>query len=169
MNTETQFPRQPYHRLWGAASVYGLMLVAFACAIWRQPAYNMDILPYMAEIKIYDGQRGCVVHDLVYQEAARTFPPAKYESLIGESWLRQVWAHDCGAFFEQLPFYSIRPGYIGTAFLFHKLGLPPARALVLVSIVSFLVRYSRSPFRVDTEIRVTVVRPCHCSDDDVGA
>ncbi|HEY4900598.1 MAG TPA: hypothetical protein VIH91_07255 [Terriglobales bacterium] len=38
---------------------------------------DMDILPYMAEIKIYDGQRGCVVHDLVDQvrRPQGRFPP----------------------------------------------------------------------------------------------
>lgn len=125
--------------VWYAAAVYALILATFACAIWKYPSITWDALAYLAEVHLYDGQRGCSVHDQVYKEAAEALPATKYKSLAGGMWQRQEWANSCGAFFEELPFYAVRPGYIGFALLLHRVGLRPVNALVLVSIICFLM------------------------------
>jgi hypothetical protein len=110
--------------LLGGASVVAFFL----------PITQWDVLPYMRLVLLYEGVAPRESHALVYKEAAR-FP--KYSGLASDTARHKLLATSLEDFDMELPYRSIRPGYITILRWVHLLGFSLVDSIRLVSAVSY--------------------------------
>lgn len=119
-----------------------VILVAAAMA-FRRPAYNWDILPYMAVVvrEASPAVNMATIHRLTYGEAKREIPAPAYAQLTGNSTgsYRKKMAADAAAFYRQLPFYLVKPLYTAAALGFYKTGFSLPVSTVLPSLLGYIL------------------------------
>lgn len=117
------------------------LLCIFAIAFWcyKKPAYNWDMLPYMAIVKHTETNNIDSIHAFVYSTAKIEITAPAYALLTDSSNnYRKTMAINSTEFFKQLPYYYIKPLYIVFVYAFYKIGFPLTKATELPSIISFL-------------------------------
>ncbi len=120
-----------------------LLLSAFcllpACIFaFRRPAYNWDMLAYMA-IVLKAGHPGWDVnriHERTYQIAKQKVPATEYGYLIQSAYQERM-AKDPSAFYAQLPFYAVKPLYLAMIYMLYKAGIGLPVATLLPSILAY--------------------------------
>ena len=127
---------------WFAA--YVALALALAFLAWGRPLFGWDLLGYVgavAAIDTHDPQR---VQATAYADVRAATPPRIYAQLTGMAgddaiaYRRDV-ARNPDHFAQQLPFYRVRPLYVGLLYVLHKAGLGTPHAVYLVSALSFVV------------------------------
>lgn len=113
-----------------------LVIVAISCTPLVWTPHNWDALGYLGNIYLIDGMSPNDAHAAVYRDVSRL--QANEIETLTQGKARPM-AQDQNSFTEYMPFYSIRPGYIGMAYLFHRLGVPPFKELACVSVVGSLI------------------------------
>jgi len=102
-----------------------------------QSTHDWDTIGYMAVIASWQTPNPVAMHSRVYQQIRRTTSPATYEDLTTGPFRGDIAANPLHLA-EQLPFYSIKPLYLDTVWLGHRLGLGLQRSMRLVSVLSVL-------------------------------
>lgn len=89
------------------------------------PAYNWDMIGYIAAAKSFELNNIDSLHTFTYKQVQSVVTPEKYKSLTHDESnnYRYIISTDVSAFVEQLPFYKIRPFYTGLIYIFYKLGI----------------------------------------------
>jgi len=121
-----------------------LLLLSALCLLpacifaFRRPAYNWDMLAYMAIVLKTDHPDWDLnhIHEHTYQIARQKIPATEYGYLI-QSTYREKMVKDPSAFYEQLPFYAIKPLYLGMIYLLYKAGITLPVATLLPSILAY--------------------------------
>lgn len=118
--------------------VVAVSLLPACLFAFRRPAYNWDMLPYMAIVLKMDkpwlNMEG--IHTLTYQMASQKVPETDYR-LLKEGNYRKKMAANAAAFGEQLPFYSVKPLYVGMIYLLYKTGFSLVSSTMLPSIIAY--------------------------------
>jgi hypothetical protein len=114
-------------------------LLPVAFFTYKHPAYNFDMLGYMAVIIRMDQTHDITeVHRITYDQARQTVPPAEYGKLTMIPSFRKKFAADPFQFEKILPIYTVKPLYTGMAYLFYKSGFSLVAATVMPSILAHL-------------------------------
>ena len=114
-----------------------LMLLLCSFPLVR-PAYNWDTLGYLGNVYLLEGLSTTKAHARVYADAAAIGDAEARGRLINdEKSGAAIRARDAISFLQYLPFYSIRPAYIGFTYLLYRLGAPAIVSLMLVSAISY--------------------------------
>jgi len=116
-----------------------LCLLPAAVFTFKHPAYNFDMLGYMALIIRLDVHDLDEVHAITYEKARQDVPAEAYKKLTEALPVRRKMADDPLQFERILPIYSVKPLYIGLCWLFYKWNFSLAISTVLPSIISYLV------------------------------
>jgi hypothetical protein len=116
-----------------------LCLLPAAIFTFKHPAYNFDMLGYMALVIRIDTHDLNKVHAMAYQEARQDVPGEEYRKLTEALPFRKKMANDPLQFEKILPIYSVKPLYIGICWLFYKSGFSLIASTVIPSIISYLV------------------------------
>ena len=117
-----------------------LCLLPAAIFFYKHPAYNWDMLGYMALIVKTDGVKDInEIHKTTYSAARENIPADKYEKLVSGVPVRVRFANDPSYFERILPIHVVKPLYVWSAFLFYKAGFALPLATVIPSIISFLL------------------------------
>jgi hypothetical protein len=117
-----------------------LCLLPVAIFTYKHPAYNFDMLGYMALIVRMDQTHNIdEVHTITYNSARQFIPAEKYKTLTDTPPFRKKFETDPSQFEKVLPNYIVKPLYIGTAWLFYKAGFSLPAATVMPSIVAYLI------------------------------
>jgi hypothetical protein len=116
-----------------------LCLLPVALFTYKHPAYNFDMLGYMALIIRMDRHDLKEVHAKTYENAKQCIPADDYNKLTETLPFRKKMASDALQFEKILPIYSVKPLYIGICWLFYKCGFSLVASTVIPSIVSYLV------------------------------
>ncbi len=103
----------------------------------RRPAYNWDMLGYMALTLKIENTNTVFVHDKVYAEAEKEAVWPYQHILVDSNVFRKRMKEDPDAFNRQLAFYVVKPMYVRMVYFFYKAGFPLARATLMPSIFSF--------------------------------
>jgi len=119
--------------------LYFICLIPACLFAFKKPQYNWDMLPYMASVIKIDHSNIDSIHTLTYQSAKENIPSDKYESLINTNAYSKKMAKSAIEFNDQLPFYIIKPLYIGCIYLFYKAGFSLPKSTVLPSILFYLL------------------------------
>jgi hypothetical protein len=118
------------------AFYFGLVLITALAAI--KPNYNWDCLPYMAIVlDKTENLSNQELHNKVYEQAQVHIPEKQYAMLVAETPYRTSMQQNADAFKQQLPFYHIKPLYIGLCWLSYSVGFNLAFATVIPSLLAF--------------------------------
>jgi len=115
-----------------------LCLLPVAIFTFKHPAYNFDMLGYMALI-IRTGTHDLnQVHATTYEKVRQVIPADEYRKLTETPPFRKKIAEDALQFEKILPIYSVKPLYIGMCWLFYRWGFSLVASTVIPSIISYL-------------------------------
>jgi hypothetical protein len=132
--------------------LYGLVLLLGAgLSVFRPSPPNWDALPYMDLVLLAEGKTPANAHAAVYRDIRGTNDA---DMATANDWMKAM-AGSANLFDEQLPFYSIRPGYILAIRLAHQSGLRLFEAARVVSAAAYagigivlfvwMLRYASAP------------------------
>jgi len=119
------------------AAAYAVLIAFAAYSIVKAPAYNWDLIPYVGAVLSPDANSVQQLHDDTYRVVQHSIPAAQFDVLTSGAHSKVVF-QDPQSFVQQLPFYKIRPAYVGVLRTLYRLGINPVRATVLVSLLSYL-------------------------------
>src|SRR5829696_7723350 len=96
-----------------------------AIYIYKHPAYNFDMLGYMALVlRMDNGYSIEQVHKLTYSTALLDIPQEEYRKLTETPSYRKKFETDPFEFKKILPNYIVKPLYTRLCWLFYKSGFP---------------------------------------------
>lgn len=115
-------------------------LLPVAIFTYKHPAYNFDMLGYMAHVVRMDQNRSInEIHTITYAEARQFLPAEEYKKLTSIPSFREKFATDPIQFKKLLPIYVVKPLYIWMSWLFYKCGFSLPAATVMPSIISYFI------------------------------
>ena len=117
--------------------LFFLLPVAFFT--YKHPAYNFDMLGYMALVIGINTHDLKEVHATTYEKAKQCIPADEYRRLTESPPFRKRMANDPLQFERILPIYSVKPLYIGMCWLFYQWGFSLVASTVIPSIISYLL------------------------------
>jgi hypothetical protein len=117
--------------------IVALLFVFYAAYFAARPAYNWDMVAYVAVALIDQGEPVDRVHDETYAIVENAVPSATYADLTASSEYRRIVAGDAARFVEQLPFYSVKPVYPWLMSLLHRAGIGLVAASVALSAAAY--------------------------------
>jgi len=119
--------------------LYFLIIMLASIYSLKHPSYNWDMLGYMALVLKIDNADIIRAHDRTYSAAKNELPPAFYNILVdSNNMYRKKMKENPVAFNDHLPFYIIKPLYVGMVYLFYKAGFSLTKSTILPSIFSFI-------------------------------
>jgi len=119
--------------------VFALIALCIALFSVYKPDYNWDILTYTASVYSLESQDTIGIHDNSYAVVKNSIPPQAFSNLISNNKYREEMYTCAKCFFEQLPFYKVRPLYIALIFLLYKLNVNIVISTVAVSAFSIFI------------------------------
>ena len=115
-------------------------LLPVAVFTYKHPAYNFDMLGYMALVVRMDQTHNMdEVHTITYNNARKIVPVEEYEKLTNIPSFRKKFATNPSQFKKLLPVYIVKPFYVWVSYLFYKSGFSLTAATVMPSIISYLI------------------------------
>lgn len=115
-----------------------LILVGVAAAyLKKNPEYNWDLIPYVGAVLAAEGQSPETVHRETYRLVRAALPESRFAEFIATPYRQGIFENP-DYLIQQLPFYAIRPGYLGALRLLHGLGINLVTATVMISIACYL-------------------------------
>lgn len=104
----------PLTRWWPATAIvlFACFTILAALVPLKHPAFNWDMLAYLALAQETPESTPAGLHDLAYDQMREAAPPGKYMTLVGENDYRIRQAADAAAFASMLPMYRIKLLYV---------------------------------------------------------
>lgn len=118
--------------------IFSIGLLPACIFALKRPYYNWDMLPYMAIALRIDNPQIHTVHNMTYKSAKENIPAREYGFLISSDYRKRM-AESPASFHRQLPFYIVKPLYIGLVYLFYKSGISLPVSTVLPSVVAYFL------------------------------
>jgi hypothetical protein len=116
---------------------YGVLLATATAVLLfglLNPDRNWDMIAYVAASYYQEGYRGSDLTRQTYGEIKREVSDKRFAKLIAGEYRNTVF-HDPAALEQQLPFYTIRVGYLELIRLFKKFGLSYAKSTYVISAI----------------------------------
>ena len=137
---------------YGCALVYFWFLITAALHAYRYPFRNWDMLAYMGVAESFSTNDPQKIYEATMSDARPVFSPPAYYNLTH----RNLLSNSADHFYQQLPFYSVKPLYTGGIWLLHRFGMGMAEATWVLSVISFLalgaIFYFFIPLRLDAGV-----------------
>jgi len=111
-------PFQLIATIWVMACAAAFFLYALA-----NPLAEWDMLAYYASVEALSNGDPYTIHDKVYGELESRVSAEKFEEISNSNHYRSVMYQDPLAFYEQIPFYSIRISFNSLLEAIHRLGV----------------------------------------------
>jgi hypothetical protein len=118
--------------------LYAGFVIFFSLEAYLKPAHNWDMIPYIACALSYEEDSKVAVHHKTYRIVEESVWPSEYVDLAARTPFRRSMAQNPVLFYQQLNFYHLRPLYISSIYILHKLGVPLVKSTVLTSVISAL-------------------------------
>ncbi|HEV3411502.1 MAG TPA: hypothetical protein VG101_03445 [Puia sp.] len=98
------------------------------------------MLAYMAVVLGYDHSDSNFVHNSVYKIAKDQLSPETYDQLTdGGLEFRKRMAENSSEFYQQMPFYSVKPLYTRLIYFMYKAGVPLIPATLVPSFIGYIL------------------------------
>lgn len=114
---------------------YVLFVLFILVATLNKPAYNWDMIGYVASAKYFETEDKSEIHEFAYKQLKSTVSDSVYQRLTASGYRKTI-EIDKEALYQQLPFYQIRVLYNGLVYALYKMGLNPYFVTHLISAVS---------------------------------
>lgn len=112
-------------------------LVAMSFA-WRDRwAWNFDIVGYVAAAESWRHEEPEAMHRAVAERLLAGTPPEKLPQIAGGSRYRVIVATRAECLATQLPFYTVKPGYVFAGLALEALGFPLVEAFFWISLAAY--------------------------------
>jgi hypothetical protein len=118
-------------------SVYVTIVGVAAVYLAKHPEYNWDVIPYVGAVFTSEDNPPEVVHRETYRLVRSDVPESRFQEFVATSYRRGIFQNP-QYLIQQLPFYKIRPGYVGVLRVLHAVGIDPVAATVGISIVCYV-------------------------------
>ena len=118
--------------------VYAIVVLTAAAYSLLRPAYNWDVLPYIASMYSLESNDTNYIHTLTYGAVKSSVDEKTFIQLTSGEY-RKAMADCAKCFMEQLPFYKIKALYVLLIFFFYKLNIDIVRSTVLISVISYVL------------------------------
>ncbi|RDS82891.1 hypothetical protein DWU98_07065 [Dyella monticola] len=105
------------------------------CFGLKKPAYNWDMIGYVAAALSAEGYHGADLNTVTYDSLRSEVNASTFDLLVTQGEYRQTVYRDPLSLAQQLPFYRIRVLYIGLIRMAHATGLSYPRSTYVVSAV----------------------------------
>ncbi len=128
--------KRQYIRLgwwYGCALLYFWFFAAAALHAYRHPFLNWDMVAYMGVAESFSAGDPQKIYDTTMTEVSQVRSPEWHYQRRGD-----ILSNRSEAFYQQLPFYSVKPLYTGGIWLLHALGMAMPEASWVLSILGFL-------------------------------
>jgi 4-amino-4-deoxy-L-arabinose transferase-like glycosyltransferase len=123
-----------------ACIAFFVCLLPSAIYLYKNPAYNFDMLGYMALVMNMGKNIPVqIVHDSTYSIAKQDIPPDEYKKLTETPPYRKKFETDADQFQKILPNYIVKPFYLWCCWIFYRCGAELTLTTVLPSIIAYLV------------------------------
>ena len=112
-------------------------MASMAYAVWQgvaNPVRNWDMVAYVGAATSWETKDKQVIYDSAMAEVKQVIWPEYYRQIV-----EGPLSSDKDIFYQQLPFYTVKPLYIGAIWLMHTLGGSLAQATWLISAWAFAV------------------------------
>jgi hypothetical protein len=113
-----------------------VLLVAIRAAM--TPAWNFDVVGYVAAAVSWSESDPRKIHDRTYQELKHAAPPRAYQDITASSSYRRALSERAEYLATQIPFYTNKPGYVLLLTVFAKLNLGLAKATYSISVAAYI-------------------------------
>lgn len=118
--------------------VYLSYLFVWSLYAIYQPFYTWDMIPYVALTLSVEQTDQKMVHTMTYESIKQSIPAQAYANNTATPYQKEMEQNEV-YFHQQLPFYQIRPLYIGLNYLVYKTGINIVTAIIVVSVLSSLL------------------------------
>jgi len=120
--------------------VYFLLVVFIAIYTYNRPAYNPDMLVYMAIANGIDKSNFTDIHAKVFQDAKKYLPAPAYSNFTDPVMTPVTMIyHDTNRLYQLIPQYAVKPLYILSIQFFKFIGFNPLKATMVPTILSFII------------------------------
>lgn len=116
------------------AALYLGFFAYWANDIYRHPLMTWDMIAYMGVVESYYNGDPQALYDKTMARVKYIFTPHTYRGFSEENPL----SNNATAFYQQLPFYSVKVLYTGGIYLMHQLGMRIPLAAHLIPIAGFI-------------------------------
>lgn len=120
---------------WGACAI--LYLAFFCVNAWqsaRSPMYNWDMIGYMGAVETYSTKDPQQIYDKTVERLKKIYSPHGVKSII-----EKPVTSNAKAFYQQLPYYTVKPLFVSTIYVLHQFGAPMHVTSYMLQIIGFLV------------------------------
>lgn len=132
---ETKIRRltKPRMRVRELILVTTMALIVLAFGV-KKPSYNWDMIGYVAAALSAEGYQGASLNKATYDSVRSEVGPNTFDQLTQDDYRETVF-RDPASLAQQLPFYRIRPLYVGLIRVVHAMGLEYPKSTYVVSAI----------------------------------
>lgn len=112
-------------------AIMALIVLAFGV---KKPSYNWDMIGYVAAALSAEGYQGASLNKATYDSVRSEVGPHTFDQLTQDDYRETVF-RDPASLAQQLPFYRIRPLYVGLIRVVHAMGLEYPKSTYVVSAI----------------------------------
>jgi len=112
-------------------AIMALIVLAFGV---KKPSYNWDMIGYVAAALSAEGCQGASLNKATYDSVRSEVGPHTFDQLTQDNYRETVF-RDPASLAQQLPFYRIRPLYVGLIRVVHAMGLEYPKSTYVVSAI----------------------------------
>lgn len=117
-----------------------ILIFGLGIGAYKHTSNDWDQLSYAACILTYSISDSVKIHDSVYRLANNYYYNENgeaYHEMVSKNLYRLSTSSFPKSFFQQLPFYKVKPFYIWLGYLISKLGFDPIQALKILNFICF--------------------------------
>lgn len=135
---------------------YFLLIIGTIIVGLSIPIINWDIIGYVGSAYHIDYSNINEIHKLVYNDLKNFVSAEQYFDLTEGNEYVKILANNPTSFIQNLPFYEIRPIYIGLVYILNKVGLNIFASTYYISIfcivISIMILFKTFLRRISTEL-----------------
>ncbi len=117
------------------AALYFILCAKALWTVYQNPYHNYDMIPYVGAMLALEEPNQEKWYARTMEEIKKEVSPKQYEAFQERMETRKLW-NNSEALRQNLPFYTVKPFYVGAAYALHASGVPTAKATWLVSLAS---------------------------------
>lgn len=127
------------NRLFFLRTVFVVLLGLLTYHNFQLREFDWDLPGYLGAVYQIDGNNSRQIHQKVYSVLKTEIPSKDFEKITNNNGYRKGVYNDAVAFNLQIPYYSVKSGYVLPIYLLYKMGISSITAVLIVSALSYFL------------------------------